>query len=144
MVEALKNTKVKKDKTEYIQSVGRRKTAIAQVRIYPGLKKKGISVNGKKIEEYFSVLAYREKIMSPLKKSNLGDEFPTTIVVKGGGLAAQAEAIRHGLAQALVKLDKELRLTLKKSGYLARDPRMRERKKFGLKRARRAPQWRKR
>jgi len=100
--------------------------------------------NGKKIQEYFPILTHQEKISAPLKKSNLGDDFPITVIVKGGGTSAQAEAVRHGLSQALVELDQELRLVLKKSGYLARDPRMRERKKFGLKRPRRAAQWCKR
>lgn len=137
-------TKTSKSKPKYIQAVGRRKTAVAQVRLYPGLKKKGFLVNDRKVVEYFPIFSLQEKVLAPLKKSGLGDQFPVTVVVKGGGPNAQAEAIRHGLSQALVELDQELRLTLKKAGYLARDPRMRERKKFGLKRARRAPQWRKR
>ncbi len=139
-----KANKPKKIKEKYIESVGRRKTAVARVRIYPGAKKKGFLVNGKKMKEYFPILSHQEKILSPLRKSNLGDQFPVTVLVRGGGATAQAEAVRHGLAQSLVKADQDLRLVLKKSGYLARDPRMRERKKFGLKRARRAPQWRKR
>ncbi len=144
MVEATKVSKAKKQNLKYIQATGRRKTAVARVRIYPGSKKKGFLINDKKISEYFQILSHQEKILSPLKKAGLGEEFPITVVVKGGGISTQAEAIRHGLSQALVKLDQELRLTLKKAGYLARDPRMRERKKFGLKRARRAPQWKKR
>lgn len=140
-----KATKSKKTtKPKYIQAVGRRKTSVAQVRIYPGTKKKGIIINDKKLVDYFPIFEHQEKVMAPLKKASLGDEFPITVVVRGGGLSAQAEAIRHGLSQALIKLDQDLRLTLKKAGYLARDPRMRERKKFGLKRARRAAQWRKR
>lgn len=139
-----KATKPKKEKVKFIQAVGRRKTAVAQVRIYPGVKKKGVLVNDKKLNDYFPIFTHQEKVLAPLKKANLGDDFPVTVVVRGGGLTAQAEAIRHGLSQALVKVDEELRLTLKKAGYLARDPRARERKKFGLKRARRAPQWRKR
>ncbi len=142
MAETTKTSKSKSAK--YIQAVGRRKTSVAQVRIYPGAKKKGILVNDRPMAEYFPVFAYQEKVLAPLKKAGLGDQFPVTVVVRGGGLAGQAEAVRHGLSQALVELDQELRLTLKKAGYLARDPRMRERKKFGLKRARRAPQWRKR
>jgi len=144
MAEATKVSKVKKPKLKYIQATGRRKTAVARIRIYPGSKKKGFLINDKAASDYFQILSHREKIMAPLKKAGLGEEFPITVIVKGGGIATQAEAIRHGLSQALVKLDQELRLTLKKAGYLARDPRMRERKKFGLKRARRAPQWKKR
>lgn len=131
-------------KPRYIQAIGRRKTSVAQVRIYPGVKKKGILINQKKLTDYFPILEHQEKVLAPLKKANLGDAFPITVAVRGGGLASQAEAIRHGLSQALIEQDQDLRLILKKAGYLARDPRMRERKKFGLKRARRAPQWRKR
>ena len=128
---------------KYFEEVGRRKTAIARVRL---LKEgeKTIVINGKPFENYFQTLELREAALSPLKTTDLIGQFQISVKTKGGGLHAQAEAVRHGIAKALVLFSPELRTKLKKAGYLTRDPRMRERKKFGLKLARRAPQWQKR
>jgi small subunit ribosomal protein S9 len=135
--------KVEKKKVKYFEETGRRKTAVARVRIYPQGEKK-ILVNDKDFKEYFPTLDLQQTVLSPFIKTDLVDQYGATIKVKGGGMTAQAEAARHGIAKALVLSNLELRHDLKKAGYLTRDPRMRERKKFGLKRARRAPQWAKR
>ncbi|MBU3918900.1 30S ribosomal protein S9 [Patescibacteria group bacterium] len=127
----------------YFEGVGRRKTAIARVRIFPKLKNEFI-VNEKKYSEYFSTYEMEQKVFSPLILMNMEEKFKVTVKVKGSGLDSQAEAVRHGLARALVKFNPEFRKRLKKAGFLTRDPRMRERKKFGRKRARKSPQWSKR
>jgi len=131
-----------KFKGSYIYTVGRRKTSIATVRLYK--KGKGIIVvNNKKINEYFS----NDKASlakQPLKFSGKAKDVNLSIVVKGGGENGQAEAIRHGIARALVEFDEELKLGIKAKGWLSRDARKKERKKPGLKKARRAPQWSKR
>ncbi len=134
--------KVKKVKKSYFEATGRRKTAVARVRIYQG--EKDIVINDKKIEVYFPQKELQEVVKSPLAKTEYLDKFGVTAILRGGGINAQAEALRHGITRALVLFKAELRKQLKKEGYLTRDPRMRERKKFGLKRARRAPQWAKR
>ncbi|MDD5750541.1 MAG: 30S ribosomal protein S9 [Candidatus Pacebacteria bacterium] len=130
------------DKARYIETIGRRKTSTARVRLYTQ-GKKGIVVNDKHYTEYFPKFLHKT-VEDSLEKLKYLDKFGVTVVVRGGGLTGQAEAIRHGLARALVVLNPYFRKRLKKSGYLTRDPRMRERKKPGLKRARRAPQWSKR
>lgn len=128
---------------EYIEVVGRRKTSIARVRIYAKGEKK-VMVNGKTLAAYFPASMMQKKIMDPLEKMNVLDKFGITILVKGGGLNSQSEAIRHGISRTLVKFNADFRKRLKRAGFLTRDSRERERKKFGLKRARRAPQWSKR
>ncbi len=128
---------------KYFEAVGRRKTAVARVRIFPR-GEKVILVNNKSFEVYFPMRKLQEVVKSPLVKMDCLDKFRITVVLKGGGFNAQAEALRHGITRALVKYKSDFRQELKKAGYLTRDPRMRERKKFGLKRARRAPQWQKR
>ncbi len=128
---------------EYLEAVGRRKTSIARVRIYTRGDKK-VSVNGKTLAEYFPSTLMQKKIMDPLEKMNVLDKFGVTVMVRGGGLNSQSEAIRHGISRTLVKFNADFRKRLKRAGFLTRDPRQRERKKFGLKRARRAPQWAKR
>ncbi|OGM91226.1 30S ribosomal protein S9 [Candidatus Wolfebacteria bacterium RIFCSPHIGHO2_01_FULL_48_22] len=138
-------TTVKKEK--YTETVGRRKTAVARVRLSDAKKassKGGIVVNEKKMQEYFPLATLQKKVQSPLEKTDLLDSFEISTHVQGGGFNAQAEAIRHGIARALVLLQPDLRKKLKKFGYLTRDARMVERKKYGLKKARRAPQWSKR
>jgi len=130
-------------KERYFEGVGRRKTAVARVRIFPKLKSEFI-VNDKKYSEYFSTHEMEQKIFSPLILMNMEEKFKITVKVKGSGLDSQAEAVRHGLTRALVKFNPEFRKRLKKAGFLTRDPRMRERKKFGRKRARKSPQWSKR
>ena len=128
---------------QYSETVGRRKTSVARVR-FLAKGDKEILVNDKPHNVYFPGADLRETILSPLKLMNVLDKFRIMIKVKGGGIHSQAEAVRHGIARALVIFNAEFRKRLKKAGYLTRDSRMRERKKFGLKRARRAPQWRKR
>lgn len=127
---------------KYIEGVGRRKTAAARVRIYPSSKTKTFEVNDKKIGEYFPVSKQEKQAIAPFEK--LDKNFKVTVQVKGGGSSAQAEAVCHGLARALVKHDEKLRKDLRAYGFLTRDPRMKESKKPGLKAARRAKQWRKR
>ncbi|MBU0546618.1 30S ribosomal protein S9 [Patescibacteria group bacterium] len=129
-------------KKHYFETVGRRKTAVARVRLYA--QEKDITVNGKPLESYFPQKNLQEIIKSPFVATEFLDKFGVTAILKGGGFRAQAEALRHGISRALILVDPELRKKLKRTGYLTRDPRMRERKKFGLKRARRAPQWQKR
>lgn len=123
--------------------VGRRKTANAQVRLYQTGEGK-IVVNEKPMEEYFTRLRDRAHVMGPLEATDTESAFTVTVIVSGGGVRGQAGAVRHGIARALVKYDERLRPTLRQGGYLTRDPRMKERKKPGLKRARKAPQYTKR
>jgi len=130
-------------KGKYIEAVGRRKEAIARVRITPS-SKTDITVNGKPYDNYFMTRELRTAAKSPLEKSGLKQGWIITAIIKGGGMSSQAEAFRHGLTRTLVKHDKELRTPLKKLGFLKRDPRKKERKKFGLKKARKAPTWSKR
>ncbi len=127
----------------YFEAVGRRKTSVARVRLYPS-NKNALIVNDKTPEEYFPYESTRIKALEILVKKNLPQKFKITARIKGGGIAAQAEALRHGIARALLKYDESLRPDLKKSGYLTRDMRMKERRKFGLKKARKAAQWSKR
>jgi len=134
---------VKEKKAEYFEAIGRRKTATARVRLLTS-GDKSILINGKPLEGYFSLQNLRMTVISPLEKMEAVGKFGVSAKVNGGGIHAQAEAVRHGIAKALTLFDPEARKTLKSTGYLTRDPRMRERKKFGLKRARRAPQWAKR
>lgn len=128
--------------SRYIETVGRRKTSSARVRLYTQ-GTKSITVNDQPYGEYFPKFLHKT-IEDSLDKLKCLGKFGVSAVVSGGGLVGQAEAIRHGIARALVELNPYFKKRLKKSGYLTRDPRMRERKKFGLKRARRAPQWSKR
>jgi len=130
-------------KEEYIETIGRRKTASARVRIS---KAKGgeVVVNEKDFEEHFPTKELQSVVKGALKHSPDGDTFKVTARIKGGGIHAQAEALRHGIARALTQHSEGLRKGLKNAGFLKRDPRMKERKKFGLKKARRAPQWSKR
>ncbi len=131
----------KKDK--YIEGVGRRKTAIARVRISKN-SKPTFAVNGKKLSEYFDLKEHQHIALESLKKASMEDSFSISAKVLGGGIAAQADAVRHGVARALIDFNIDLRPDLKHAGFLKRDPRAKERKKFGLKKARKAPQWSKR
>lgn len=124
-------------------AIGRRKTSIASVRIAPG-KAGAITVNGKPFESYFTTYELRGILTNPLKMVGMESAVIVDANVHGGGIRGQAEAVRLGLCRALVEWNAAYRKTLKKLGYLTRDPRAKERKKFGLKRARRAPQWSKR
>ncbi len=126
----------------YFYGTGRRKSASARVRLYPG--EAGFVVNGKPAEEYFSRQVDLNDALEPLRATENEEKFRITVVVRGGGITGQAGAIRHGIARALVESDPELRRALREGGYLTRDPRTKERKKPGLKRARKAPQYTKR
>jgi small subunit ribosomal protein S9 len=124
------------------QAVGRRKSSIARVRLVPGEGK--ITINRRDIDQYFGLETLKIIVRQPLTLTETGSRFDVLINVRGGGTTGQAGAIRHGIARALLKTDAELRDSLKKAGFLTRDPRMKERKKYGLKAARRAPQFSKR
>ena len=128
---------------EYTYAVGKRKTSIAKVYLTPSSKGGKIEINGKDISEYFSG-DYIGNIISPLVLTENDTNFDVKIVLIGGGFSSQSDAARHGIARALEKNNPELRLLLKSAGFLTRDPRRKERKKFGLKKARKSPQWSKR
>ena len=123
-------------------AVGRRKKAVARVRLVPGDGK--IMINKRDIENYFGLETLKMTVRQPLVLTNVGGSFDVLVNVNGGGLTGQAGAIRHGISRALCKVNPELRPALKAAGFLTRDPRMKERKKYGLKAARRAPQFSKR
>ncbi len=124
------------------QAVGRRKKAIARVRLIPGEGK--IVINGRDIDNYFGLETLKMTVRQPLVLTSLEGRYDVIVNVYGGGLAGQAGAIRHGISRALIKADPELRPAVKKAGFLTRDPRMKDRKKYGLQAARRAPQFSKR
>ncbi len=138
----MKATAEKTKKEKYFEAIGRRKTSIARVRIYA--KKSGITVNGKTVEKYFPLLRLSNKIIEPFEKMKVTDKLGVEVKVKGGGITGQAEAIRLGISRALVKFNPDFGKRLRHLGFLTRDPRAVERKKYGLKKARRAPQWKKR
>jgi small subunit ribosomal protein S9 len=129
--------------TTYHSAIGRRKTAVAQVRLIPGGNGK-VTVNGRVIEAYFTVPALLEAALAPLKTTGKLETMDVTVRTIGGGIRGQADAVCMGVARALVKYDESLKLTVKAGGYLTRDDRKKERKKFGKRGARRSPQWRKR
>ena len=128
--------------SEKYYGTGRRKSSVARVYLVPGTGK--VTINKKDMDEYFGLETLKIIVSQPLEATNMADKFDVIVNVKGGGFTGQAGAIRHGIARALNKYDLDLRPTLKKAGYLTRDPRMKERKKYGLKKARRAPQFSKR
>lgn len=140
-------TKIEKDiaskPDRYYQAIGRRKTAVARIRLFTR-GDKVFMVNNKPYQDYFNLEIDRQIATSSMNKMKCLDKFKVLILVKGGGRSAQAEAIRHGTARVLVDFNANFRKRLRKAGFLTRDPRMRERKKFGLKRARKSPQWAKR
>lgn len=125
----------------YIEAIGRRKTSIARVRITPA-SKISITINNKEFEKYFPTPTLKKTVLSVF--DNTESKFDVTTKLKGGGISSQAEALRHGLARALISFDPNLRGRLKIKGFLKRDPRAKERRKFGLKKARKAPKWSKR
>lgn len=128
---------------EYFYATGKRKTSIAKVRLY--LDEGGpILVNGKPMDEYFNWVPWQQKINEPFKISDTVNRFRVVVRVIGGGVNSQAEAIRHGIARALVVYDAALKVDLRRAGWITRDARIKESKKYGLKRARRAPQYTKR
>ena len=126
----------------YYEAVGRRKRAVARVRLYPGDGQ--IVINERSLKEHFGRPQDWLDVVAPLKLTNLENQFNLSVHVDGGGITGQAQAIRHGVARALLLAKPELRLTLRRAGLLTRDPREKERKKPGLKRARKAPQYTKR
>ena len=126
----------------FFAATGRRKTTVARVRLYNGTGV--ITVNGRDINDYFGLDTLKYIVKQPLELTGLTGKFDVVINVNGGGLAGQAGAVRHGIARALLLFDENLRGSLKKAGFLTRDPRMKERKKYGLKATRRAPQFSKR
>ncbi len=139
MVDKLTKTKTS---SESERAVGRRKTAAARVRITPG--KGEITINGKMLAVYFPIKLWQDKITAPLEKTGRSGQLDISVRVAGGGTNGQAEAVRHGIARALVKWNIDLKPILRAEGFLTRDPRSKERKKPGLHRARRGHQWRKR
>lgn len=130
------------DKQAYFQGTGRRKTSVAQVRLSPGSG--AVIINGTPYEELFPRLVHRQAITKPLVLTETLDKFSVMVKVNGGGITGQSGAIAHGIARALVKADENLKPTLRQGGLLTRDSRVKERKKPGLKRARKAPQYTKR
>ena len=127
---------------ERYHGTGRRKKSIARVYLTPG--KGNITINKRDIDDYFGLETLKVIVRQPLAATDTVDKFDILVNVKGGGYTGQAGAIRHGIARALLTVDADYRPTLKKAGYLTRDPRMKERKKYGLKKARKAPQFSKR
>mgnify|MGYP000810898103 FL=1 len=126
----------------YFYGTGRRKESVARVRLYAGTGK--ITINDRDIDDYFGLETLKVVVRQPLDATKTLGKFDVLINVNGGGFTGQAGAIRHGIARALLEVDDEFRPVLKSAGYLTRDPRMKERKKYGLKAARRAPQFSKR
>ncbi len=126
----------------YFYGTGRRKKSVARVRVYAGSGK--ITINNRDIDDYFGLETLKLIVRQPLALTGTADKFDIVCNVQGGGVTGQAGAIRHGLSRALLQYDENLRPALKKAGFLTRDPRMKERKKPGLKAARRAPQFSKR
>ena len=127
----------------YFYGTGRRKNSVARVRVYSNGTGK-ITINDRDIDEYFGLETLKLVVRQPLALTGLENKFDIVVRVSGGGVSGQAGAIRHGLSRALLVYDENLRPELKKAGFLTRDPRMKERKKYGLKAARRAPQFSKR
>ena len=130
-------------KKPYMYGTGRRKSSVARVHLFEG-GNGTITINGRDIDEYFGLETLKVIVRQPLTATDTADKFDVLVNVKGGGYTGQAGAIRHGIARALLEADADFRPVLKKAGFLTRDPRMKERKKYGLKAARRAPQFSKR
>ena len=130
-------------KKKYFYGTGRRKSSIARVRVYEN-GTGAITINGRDIDDYFGLETLKLVVRQPLVSTDMVGKVDIVVTVAGGGVSGQAGAIRHGIARALIVAEPELRGALKKEGYLTRDPRAKERKKYGLKKARRAPQFSKR
>lgn len=129
-------------KSKFYYGTGRRKSSVARVRLYAGTGK--ITINGRDIDDYFGLDTLKLVVRQPLALTDTLEKFDVVCTVTGGGVSGQAGAIRHGVTRALMEFDADLRPALKKAGFVTRDPRMKERKKYGLKAARRAPQFSKR
>jgi len=134
--------KTKENKDRYIEAVGRRKTSIARVRLTPA-SKNTFKINDRDLATYFPTEELRQIVESAVEKVKIGT-FNISVHIKGGGVHSQAEAVRHGISRVLIKIDKTLKPKLKTFGFLKRDPRAKERRKFGLKKARKSAQWSKR
>ena len=130
------------DKKPYFYGTGRRKHSVARVRLYAGTG--NVTINGRDIDDYFGLETLKLIVRQPLTLTNTTSSFDVVCTVAGGGVTGQAGAIRHGISRALLEMNAEFRPVLKAAGFLTRDPRMKERKKYGLKAARRAPQFSKR
>ena len=130
-------------KKAYFYGTGRRKSSVARVHVYPNGSGK-ITINGRSLDNYFGLDTLKFIVSQPLVTTDMADKVDVEATVIGGGVTGQAGAIRHGIARALLNVNEEFRPLLKKEGFLTRDPRMKERKKYGLKGARRAPQFSKR
>ncbi len=131
------------ESTKYFEAIGRRKTARARARITPAAKQ-SFELNGKTLEAYFVTEELQKIALAAFADSKIAQKFKVTAMLSGGGIHGQAESLRHAISRALLDYDIELRKKLKKLGYLKRDPRAKERRKFGLKKARKSPQWSKR
>lgn len=131
------------DQTQYTEATGRRKESVARVRLHHGGSGK-FEINDRTLELFLPIATLQQAALSPFTETGTKDLFDVTVRVKGGGIRGQAESIRLGIARALIAFNPELRTSLKKLGLLTRDPRVRERKKYGKKSARRSPQWSKR
>ena len=129
-------------KVKYYYGTGRRKHSVARVRIYPGSG--NVTINGRGIDDYFGLETLKLIVRQPFAVTDTADKYDIVCTVTGGGVTGQAGAIRHGISRALLQASDKFRPLLKKEGFLTRDPRMKERKKYGLKAARRAPQFSKR
>jgi len=146
-IKKTKKTKQKKEKkekkeTRYIEAIGRRKEAVTRVRL--SKETPGLIINNKTLEQYFPLLSMQNKVLSPFKETKIENKFFISIKVKGGGITGQAEAIRLGISRCLAQINEKIKPLLREKGLLTRDSRVVERKKYGLKKARRAPQWQKR
>ena len=130
------------EQVRYYEAVGRRKRATARVRLYPGEGE--VVINGKPLQEYFGRPQDRRDVMAPFELTESQNRFNLSVLVRGGGVTGQAHAVRHGISRALLVADPESKAALRRAGFLTRDPREKERKKPGLKRARKAPQYTKR
>ena len=141
---SVKQKKEKKEKkeTRYIEAIGRRKEAVTRVRL--SKETPGLIINNKTLEQYFPLLSMQNKVLSPFKETKIENKFFISIKVKGGGITGQAEAIRLGISRCLAQINEKIKPLLREKGLLTRDSRVVERKKYGLKKARRAPQWQKR
>jgi small subunit ribosomal protein S9 len=135
-------TKKAEGKPTFIYATGKRKCAIARVRITPGTGK--ITINGKDIDAFYSLETLKAIVTKPIKVANTPEKYDVIATVKGGGFAASAGAIAHGIAKAIASTDSEVRTVIKRNGLLTRDARVKERRKYGLKKARKAPQFSKR
>jgi small subunit ribosomal protein S9 len=134
---------MEKSKKTYIETIGRRKTSTARVRMTPATKQ-SYEINGKDLATYFATTELQKIVTDAFTTLESKSHYAITVKVSGGGIHSQAEAIRHGISRGLVKEEEGTKTTLKKAGFLKRDPRMKERRKFGLKKARKSPQWSKR